>query len=69
MKLNLLNGEMSSFSDFVETFHEKVSDSWMNLMHLNYVLFYKIELSDCPEIIISYKVKHNLNALNSSNCQ
>ncbi|GBN92749.1 hypothetical protein AVEN_151795-1 [Araneus ventricosus] len=54
------NDTVNSFEIFQETYAKKLGDGWLNIRTDNFVLCYRLDISQCPSIVVSMKIYKDL---------
>ncbi|GBM38946.1 hypothetical protein AVEN_137687-1 [Araneus ventricosus] len=54
------NDTVNSFEIFQETYAKKLGDGWLNIRTDNFVLCYRLDINQCPSIVVSIKIYKDL---------
>ncbi|GBM88223.1 hypothetical protein AVEN_206343-1 [Araneus ventricosus] len=54
------NDTVNSFEIFQETYAKKLGDGWLNIRTDNFVLCYRLDINQCPSIVVSMKIYKDL---------
>ncbi|GBM96249.1 hypothetical protein AVEN_126711-1, partial [Araneus ventricosus] len=54
------NDTVNSFEIFQETYSKKLGDGWLNIRTDNFVLCYRLDINQCPSIVVSMKIYKDL---------
>ncbi|GBL93998.1 hypothetical protein AVEN_76715-1 [Araneus ventricosus] len=54
------NDTVNSFEIFQETYAKKLGDGWLNIRADNFVLCYRLDINQCPSIVVSMKIYKDL---------